>query len=108
MLVLFDTLWGEKIIDTDSIKFVESEKNILNVYTDESKYSLRISLKNFMQHPAGESMCQINRKNAINIKCIDFYDDVSVTLNDGMSLTLSRRRGAMLRKIIRGGRIFFA
>ncbi len=105
MWVLLDTLWGEKSIDADSIMYVESEKNILNVYTDESKYSLRTSLKNFMDHFEVKSLCQVNRKYAINIKHVDYIDEDTVTLSNGSSLSLSRRRKSILRKIIRGGEI---
>lgn len=88
------------------LKWVQAERDYLNVHLDSSTYFIRDTMKNFQQRLDKASFIRIHRSTIVNVNQISelrpmLGGDYSVVLHDKTELTLSRRYRSALDNLLR-------
>ncbi len=89
-------LGKEFIINVESIEWMESSGNYVNLYIGDRVYPLRSTLTRLTQQLETKGFCRIHRSNAVKLDAIESITPLSsgdseVKMHSGKVLTLSRR-----------------
>ena len=80
------------ILNTADILYIEANNKDTAVYTDDDSITVRKNLTDFEEELSGQHFCRIHRSILVNLERISQYDSSHITLDNGNTLTLSRRR----------------
>jgi DNA-binding LytR/AlgR family response regulator len=99
-LFSFKDGYDEIFLKNESILFIKSEKNYIDLVTVDKKYTLRNSLEWFLQTNTGKEFKRIHRSFIININHVNKLSSSSVEI-DGFSIPISRKYLAELRQLLK-------
>lgn len=80
------------VIPTESILYIESEGNYINIYCDEKRHVSRQSLDSVAGELSGEQFFRIHRSYLVNVAKVKSYSKKEVVLGD-ITLPVSRGLG---------------
>jgi two-component system, LytTR family, response regulator LytT len=88
------------VIHPDSIQYIESEGNYVNIYTDEKKHVSRQSLDSVISELNTKVFFRIHRSYLVNVSRITRFSKKEVVI-DNTTLPVSRSLGEELEKFMR-------
>lgn len=91
-LLRIDASFGSIILNTADILYIEANNKDTAVYTDDDSITVRKNLTDFEEELSGQHFCRIHRSILVNLERISQYDSSHITLDNGNTLSLSRRR----------------
>ena len=91
-LLRIDASFGSMILNTADILYIEANNKDTAVYTDDDSITVRKNLTDFEEELSGQHFCRIHRSILVNLERISQYDSSHITLDNGNTLSLSRRR----------------
>jgi two-component system, LytTR family, response regulator LytT len=86
-------------IEVDTILFVQSERNYIDIICAEERYSIRNTLEWFAQSTSEKKFMRVHRSYIVNLRKIKKMTRTHITIND-VEIPVSRKYVNELRKIV--------
>ena len=80
------------ILNTEAILYLEANDKETTIYTDDDSLTVRKNLTDFEEQLSEQHFFRIHRKTLVNLERVLQYDALHVTLDNGSTLILSRRK----------------
>ena len=93
--ITLPSLKGFKVINTDGIIYIEGDDNYTTVFSDDGKFVLSKTLKDFENILDGDEFFRVHKSHIINISRMKEFlheDGGVVVLDNGSRISISRRK----------------